>query len=73
LPAHFPDLYRPSQHESFVLSPAEQAVHGLQDATRLALADRHEALDRELYAPVTAVLRQPFAGVAMHDAFVRRT
>jgi radical SAM protein with 4Fe4S-binding SPASM domain len=73
LPARFPGRYRPSHYESFVLSPAELAVHCLQDATRLALADRYEALDRELYAPVTAVLRQPFAGVAMHDAFVRRT
>lgn len=73
LPARFPGRYRPSHYESFVLSPAELAVHCLQDATRHALADRYEALDRELYAPVTAVLRQPFAGVAMHDAFVRRT
>jgi hypothetical protein len=73
LSARFRGRYRPSHYESFVLSPAELAVHCLQDATRLALADRYEALDRELYAPVTAVLRQPFAGVAMHDAFVRRT
>lgn len=73
LQARFPGRYRPSHYESFVLSPAELAVHCLQDATRHALADRYEALDRKLYAPVTAVLRQPFAGVAMHDAFVRRT
>jgi radical SAM protein with 4Fe4S-binding SPASM domain len=73
LPARFPGRYRPSHYESFVLSPAELAVHCLQDGTREQLARRLEALDPSLYAPVMAVLRQPFAGAAMHDAFVRRT
>jgi radical SAM protein with 4Fe4S-binding SPASM domain len=73
LPARFPGRYRPSHYESFVLSPPELSVHCLQDATRAMLADRYEALDRALYAPVVAVLRQPFAGAALHDAFVRRT
>ena len=73
LSQRIPGRYRPSRYESFVLWPAELSVHCLQDATRARLRAKYAALDPTLYAPVLRVLEQPFAGPALHDAFVRRT
>lgn len=73
LAKRFPGRCRPSHYESFVLWPEDLSVHCLQDATRAELAAKYTALDPVLYAPVIAVLRQPFAGPTLHDALVRRT
>jgi hypothetical protein len=73
LARRIPGRFRPTHYDSFVLWPEELSVHCLQDATRARLRAKYETLDPSLYAPIVRVLSQPFAGPALHDAFVRRT
>jgi len=66
-------LKSPLRFHLEVIEPAILNVNVLQDATRKALVRKYRALGDADYASVIHALRQPFAGVALHNDFVAYT
>jgi hypothetical protein len=69
----YPGNYVDHIYDWFVIDPRHLSLHCLQDETRQEIASRYEKLPTKRYEKVLKMLAMPFAGVSMHNEFVRQT
>jgi tetratricopeptide (TPR) repeat protein len=70
---HGDQLHHPLTYQLEVIEPKILNVNVLQDATRKRLIRKYRRLSDADYSSVIHALKQPFAGVDVHNDFVRYT